>query len=72
MAAEVDFLMKNKDILTEHEAAEMLTMSVSWLRQQRYSDSGGPPFIRMGRSIRYSRQDLKEYFSKLPKSRGQK
>ncbi|MDG4562963.1 MAG: helix-turn-helix domain-containing protein [Candidatus Competibacter sp.] len=50
-------------LLTDSEAAEYIGMSVSFLRQSRMEGrrdnrTAGPPFIRMGRSIRYDPQDL--------------
>jgi Helix-turn-helix domain len=40
-------------LLTPKEAAELLKVSVSWLAKARIRGDG-PPFIKIGRSIRYS------------------
>ena len=58
-------LQINQDIkaivlLTPPEAAQLLRVSVSWLAKARMRDDG-PPFIRIGRSIRYSRAALIEW-----------
>jgi excisionase family DNA binding protein len=58
-------LQTNQDItaivlLTPPEAAQLLRVSVSWLAKARMRDDG-PPFIRIGRSIRYSRAALIEW-----------
>lgn len=50
-------------LLTDPEAATYLGVSLSFLRQgrmegRRANRSPGPPFIRMGRAIRYDLQDL--------------
>ena len=50
--------MKLEDvILTESEAARRLGVSVSGLRKWRREQTG-PQFIRIGRLIRYSLDDL--------------
>lgn len=50
-------------LLTDPEAATYIGMSISFLRQGRMEDrranrSPGPPFIKMGKAIRYDIQDL--------------
>lgn len=54
----------SKEILTEKEAAEYITMSQSFLRQDRMNGyrtgrKRGPEFMRLGRrSIRYRKEAL--------------
>jgi hypothetical protein len=53
----------NKNILSEKEAAEYIGMSRSFLRQDRmngYRDgrTPGPDFLKLGRTIRYRKEDL--------------
>lgn len=49
----------DKKLLNEQETAQYLNMSRSWLRQARcYQWSNAPPYLRLGRSIRYSIKDL--------------
>lgn len=50
-------------LLTDPEAATYLGVSLSFLRQgrmegRRANRSPGPPFIKMGKAIRYDLQDL--------------
>ena len=50
-------------LLTDPEAATYIGMSISFLRQgrmegRRANRSPGPPFIKMGKAIRYDLQDL--------------
>ena len=46
--------------LTPKEAAELLKVSVSWLAKAR-SRGDGPPFIKIGRCVRYSAAALEEW-----------
>jgi excisionase family DNA binding protein len=47
-------------LLTPKEAAELLKVSLSWLAKARMRGDG-PPFIRIGRSIRYSELALLQW-----------
>ena len=44
-------------LLTPKEAAKLLKVSVSWLAKARMRGDG-PPYIRIGRSIRYTEAAL--------------
>jgi excisionase family DNA binding protein len=44
-------------LLTPKEAAEFLRVSLSWLAKARMRGDG-PPFIKVGRSVRYSEAAL--------------
>jgi len=45
--------------LKDSDAAQYIGMSESWLRQSRMRGSQeAPPYIKIGRSIRYLRDDL--------------
>jgi len=46
-----------EELLKPKETAAYLKMSVSWLAKARASNDG-PPFIQIGRSIRYSKAAL--------------
>lgn len=53
----------NKRSLTEKEAAEYINMSRSFLRQDRMNGlrknrTKGPDFVKIGRAIRYLKEDL--------------
>jgi predicted DNA-binding transcriptional regulator AlpA len=55
-------------LLTDPEAAAYLGMSISFLRQgrmegRRANRSPGPPFIKLGKAIRYDIEDLDAWLS---------
>ena len=47
-------------LLTPKEAAKLLKVSVSWLAKARMRGDG-PPFIKVGRAIRYSEAALMQW-----------
>ena len=58
-----------KNIFTEKEAAEYTGMSRSFLRQDRMNGirenrTPGPKFLKLGRSIRYLKEDLDDWLLK--------
>jgi predicted DNA-binding transcriptional regulator AlpA len=50
-------------LLTPKEAAEFLKVSVSWLAKTRMPEKrgDGPPYIKFGKSVRYSEPALLEW-----------
>lgn len=51
---------------TERAAAEYISMSSSFLRQSRMDGirenrTPGPPFVKIGRAVRYLREDLDQW-----------
>lgn len=50
-------------LLTADEAAELLGVQVSWLRQQ--TRAGNVPHVRLGRYVRYDRDDLAAWVESL-------
>lgn len=44
-------------LLTEAEAAEITGYSRSWFQRKRW-EGGGPPFRKIGRSVRYPTDEL--------------
>jgi len=55
--------MIDKHVLTDPEAAQYIGMSISFLRQSRmdgvrHNRTSGPSFIKIGRAVRYVREDL--------------
>jgi len=55
--------MIDKHVLTDPEAAQYIGMSISFLRQSRmdgarHSRTQGPIYIKIGRAVRYVREDL--------------
>lgn len=62
----------NKKVLSEIETAEYISMSRSFLRQSRMEGNRenrtpAPPFIKIGRSVRYLKDDLDLWLSNLQK-----
>ena len=47
-------------LLTPKEAAKLLKVSVSWLAKARMR-SDGPPYIKIGKSVRYSEAALLQW-----------
>lgn len=48
--------------LNEHDASLYIGMSRSWLAQGRMrGDPEAPPFLKIGRSVRYLRSDLDQW-----------
>jgi predicted DNA-binding transcriptional regulator AlpA len=47
-------------LLTPEETAKFLRISISWLAKARMRGDG-PPYIRIGRSIRYSEVALMQW-----------
>lgn len=63
------YLNMQKNILTEQEAAHYIGMSRSFLRHKRCEGflsckQQGPNFIKIGRAVRYARQDLDAWLIK--------
>ncbi|MGM0988501.1 MAG: helix-turn-helix domain-containing protein [Pseudomonadota bacterium] len=56
-------------VLTEREAADFLGLQPATLRQSRWTGQlagvKAPPFIRMGRNIRYRAEDLDEWLAQF-------
>lgn len=52
-------------ILTEDEAAAYLRVSTSYLSASRLTRPRtlGPPFVRIGKAIRYQRADLDQFIA---------
>lgn len=45
------------NMMNEKDAAKYLGMSVAWFQRKRVT-GGGPPFSKVGQSVRYSLRDL--------------
>lgn len=48
------------EVIDEHAAAEMIGVSVQWLRNNRRSPSA-PPFCKIGSRIRYRPESLRAW-----------
>ncbi len=58
--------------LSEKEAAQYIGMSRSFLAQSRMDGhrenrTPAPPFVKIGRSVRYLREDLDNWLNNFPK-----
>ena len=61
-----------KKVLSEIETAEYIGMSRSFLRQSRMEGkrtnrTPAPPFVKIGRSVRYIKDDLDKWLDSLQK-----
>ena len=61
-----------KKVLSEIETAEYIGMSRSFLRQSRMEGNRtnrtpAPPFVKIGRSVRYIKDDLDKWLDSLQK-----
>ena len=64
-----DILIEKIEVLTEKEAAKYISMSRSFLSQDRMNGyrekrTHGPKFMKLGRAVRYHRNDLDEWLIK--------
>lgn len=57
-------MFRRVDMLTEREVARITGISVRSLQHKR-SQGEGPPFVRIGRSVRYPREDLVHWYKSL-------
>lgn len=57
----MSFVETPSRLLTPHEAAAVVGLSVSTLAKRRCLTSDGPRFVRLGRAIRYHPKDLSDF-----------
>lgn len=56
---------QEKLLFNEREAAQLLAMSIHFLRRDRISHSSvGIPYIRIGTAVRYRRVDLEDWIGR--------
>ena len=56
--------MTTHETLDTEAAAKYLGKSTSWLKQARCAGSvAAPPFVKVGRSVRYLRRDLDNFLA---------
>jgi len=60
--------MTTRELLDEERAADVIDMSVSFLRMARLrgnvgARTPGPPYLKLGRSVRYDRADLNAWLT---------
>ncbi len=53
--------------LTQRQVAEMVGKSEAWLERSRWSGTGGPVFTKIGRSVRYSMDDIVKWLEAQPR-----
>jgi predicted DNA-binding transcriptional regulator AlpA len=52
-------------LITTAEAAACLSVSDHWLKASRFRpELDGPPFVRIGRSVRYDMRDLEAWITR--------
>lgn len=51
--------------LTEKQAAKLYGYSRAWFQRKRWQRDG-PPFRKIGRSVRYPADELEKWFSRHP------
>ena len=57
-------LQQPNQTVVESDAARYIGMSVSWLRQSRANHNADtPPYLKIGRSVRYLLSDLDKWLS---------
>ena len=49
-------------LINDKEAARRVGVSVAWFQQKR-TTGGGPPYIKIGKSVRYRISDLNHWFA---------
>jgi len=55
-------MASDSELIREREAAQLLSVSYATLRRWRYLGQG-PRFHRMGRCVRYRRQDVERFLA---------
>ena len=54
-------------LLSQKEVSLMIHKSTAWLERARWSGKGGPPFRKIGRSVRYDLQDVLDWLEQQPR-----
>jgi predicted DNA-binding transcriptional regulator AlpA len=52
----------DREVFTETEVCRRYRLSVPWLRRARL-ERRGPQYLKIGRMVRYRRQDVEEYLA---------
>ena len=52
-----------QEVVNENTAAKIMNVAVQTLRNWRLLRKG-PPYMKFGRSVRYSQRDIKRYMSR--------
>lgn len=59
----MDQILAENKVVDENKASELLGQAVQTLRNDRHLRKG-PPYIKLGRSVRYRVKDLLEYLDR--------
>jgi len=54
--------MQDNELLTERQVRNCYGLSVPWQRRTR-RERRGPPFLKLGRMVRYRRADIEAYLA---------
>lgn len=54
--------MDDHELLTEREVWNCYGFSIPWQRRTR-REGRGPPFLKLGRMVRYRRRDIEKYLA---------
>ena len=54
-------MVSENSVMDEKQAAGQLGVSVSLLRKWRVNRVGGPAYLKIGRAVRYSTEDLDSF-----------
>jgi predicted DNA-binding transcriptional regulator AlpA len=60
--------MSPDDLLTTEELAADTKRPVQWFAQLRMTPGAGPPFIKLGRLIRYRRSDYEAWLARCQRT----
>ena len=52
------------ELLSEHEAAQALTLKVPTLQEWRSSGRVRLPFVKLGGAVRYRRSDIEDFIAR--------
>ena len=63
-------VQSSRDLLSEHEAAELLTCSPGTLSVWRSTGRYNLPFLKVGRMVRYRRSDLLAWLENRTRENG--
>lgn len=53
-------------LLSERQASALYGLSSHWFRKKQI-EGGGPPYIKLGRTVRYSATELSNFFDQHPR-----
>jgi predicted DNA-binding transcriptional regulator AlpA len=54
----MESLVMEQPLLTTKQAATLVGVSVAWFEKRRWEGTDQPPYIRIGRTVRYDRGAL--------------